>query len=1047
MNSIVTNQFTVFTLVAIIVALVVLGMFRLRLRLGLTPLYFTLGVFQPLQVLLASSVYAEILPGVIVSPGSVIMFTASIFAILLVYIREDALEARKIIYGIMLANLIMSLLMIIFGWQLQLKDTLNFLNLSPGLFTQNARVAIAGTVALFADVLLIIFVYEALWRWVTKRHFLCIYLTMALILVFDTLLFATGAFLGQPNYTAILISGVIGKLIMAVPFALVMTLYLYYGEHTKRDPQSFVDIFDTLSYRQKFELARQQRINAQKGLQISEDRFRQLFEHSPVPLWEEDFSELSAYLEKIKQKGISDFRAYFHDNPTELQTCARKIIIKNINQETLRMHKAKNKEELLGNLDKIFTEKSYDTFIEEVIALAEGQLEFETEGEVQTLDGEVRQVSLKLHVQKDSQTALLATMDITERMRAEEMQRNSNTRLMTAMDSIDALIYIADMQTYELLFVNKQGREVWGDVEGQLCWKAIQKDQDGPCAFCTNNKLLDQHGIPAGAYQWEFQNTINNRWYDCRDVAIPWADGHLVRMEIATDITEQKRIREHIIEEKNKLEAVLAALNDGLTVQDTNFTILYQNDVQREKQGDHVGEFCYQAYQNRVDICPGCLLVKCFADGNVHRRETSAITDKGIIHMEVSASPIKDASGNIVAAVETVRDITDKKKLESQLIQTQKMESIGQLAGGVAHDFNNMLSVILGYAELAMDRTAPGDQLHNDLREISNAARRSADITRQLLAFARKQTISPRVLDLNETIEGMLKMLRRLIGEDIDLSWQPGSGLVPVFMDQSQLDQVLANLCVNARDAISGVGELTIETENVYLDENYCADRPDFTPGDFVMLAVSDNGCGMDKKLVNKIFEPFFTTKDVGEGTGLGLSTVYGIVKQNNGFINVYSEPGKGTTFKIYLPRHQGELPHPAELDDTEIPQSRGETVLIVEDEASILQLARRILVRLGYKVLDANTPGQALVLAEKHRGEIHLLITDVVMPEMNGRELAGKLHRLHPDLKVLFMSGYTANVIAHHGILDEEVNFIPKPFSNRSMAVKVRETLDGEKR
>ena len=262
-------------------------------------------------------------------------------------------------------------------------------------------------------------------------------------------------------------------------------------------------------------------------------------------------------------------------------------------------------------------------------------------------------------------------------------------------------------------------------------------------------------------------------------------------------------------------------------------------------------------------------------------------------------------------------------------------------------------------------------------------------------------------------------------------------------MDPSQLDQVLANLCVNARDAIAGVGKVTIGTGNVIFDEAYCDDHIGFVPGEFVLLAVSDNGCGMDKATFDNLFEPFFTTKVVGKGTGLGLSTVYGIVKQNKGFINVYSEPGKGTTFKIYLPRHEGKGGLIKAQDVTDTPKSKGETILIVEDEASVLKLAKRILERLGYRVLDAATPGKAVTLAEEHAGHIHLLITDVVMPEMNGRDLAGNLKTLYPDLKVLFMSGYTANVIAHQGILDEGVHFVQKPFSNRDLAVKVREALE----
>lgn len=385
----------------------------------------------------------------------------------------------------------------------------------------------------------------------------------------------------------------------------------------------------------------------------------------------------------------------------------------------------------------------------------------------------------------------------------------------------------------------------------------------------------------------------------------------------------------------------------------------------------------------------------------------------------------------------------ERERLETQLRQAQKMEAVGRLAGGVAHDYNNMLNVILGYTELALERIKPTDPLYGDLKEVWNAADRSAEITRQLLAFARKQTVNPRVLSLNDTVDNMLKMLRRLIGEDIDLVWLPGSGLWPVNMDRSQLDQILANLCVNARDAINNVGKVTIETGNISFDETYCAIHHGFYPGDFVMLAVSDDGRGMEKETLERIFEPFFTTKGVSRGTGLGLSTVYGIVKQNGGFINVYSEPDKGTTFKVYLKRHTGEVEEPADEKVLENPEGRGETLLLVEDEKSILELGKKMLIGLGYNVITTTSPRKAIRLAREHVGEIHLLLTDVIMPEMNGRELAEHLRPMHPEIKVLFMSGYTSNVIAHHGVLEKGVHFVPKPFSLQELAVKVRETLE----
>jgi PAS domain S-box-containing protein len=384
----------------------------------------------------------------------------------------------------------------------------------------------------------------------------------------------------------------------------------------------------------------------------------------------------------------------------------------------------------------------------------------------------------------------------------------------------------------------------------------------------------------------------------------------------------------------------------------------------------------------------------------------------------------------------------DRDKLQAELSQAQKMESVGRLAGGVAHDFNNMLTVIQGNAAMVLEDLPPDSPYRENLAEIEKCAKRSADLTRQLLAFARKQTVSPKVLDLNETLESMLKMLRRLIGEDIDLVWHPSTGLWPIKADPSQIDQVLANLCVNARDAIGGVGKITIQTENVTIDQAYCDTRVGIEPGEYVALALSDDGCGMDKEVLAHLFEPFFTTKEMGKGTGLGLATVYGIVKQNQGFMDVQSEPGRGTTFKVHVPRHAEKTPK-IHKEGPVASAARGhETILLVEDEPLILKIGSRVLESLGYTVLTASTPGEAVRLAREHAGEIHLLVTDVIMPEMNGRDLAKNLLSLYPGLKRLFMSGYTADVIAHHGVLEEGIHFLQKPFTREVLAEKVRQAL-----
>jgi CheY-like chemotaxis protein len=342
-----------------------------------------------------------------------------------------------------------------------------------------------------------------------------------------------------------------------------------------------------------------------------------------------------------------------------------------------------------------------------------------------------------------------------------------------------------------------------------------------------------------------------------------------------------------------------------------------------------------------------------------------------------------------------------------------------------------------------MGQVDPAQPLHDDLQEIKKAAERSADLTRQLLAFARKQVVCPKVINLNDAVSGLLNMLGRLIGENIGLAWLPGHGLWHVKMDPSQLDQILANLVVNARDAITGAGNICIETANMMADEMFCAQYPELAPGAYVVLSVSDNGCGMDKATLAQVFEPFFTTKDVGKGTGLGLATVYGIVKQNNGSISAVSELGKGTTFTIYMPRHvASRVDGPPEAVVTK-PRGGHETVLLVEDEKPLLNLGKSMLERQGYSVLIAQTPSQAIRMAANH--SISLLVTDVVMPEMNGHELANRIHSINPRIKCLFMSGYSLNIIENAGVRNDGAFFIQKPFSAHLLAEKIREALDSK--
>lgn len=401
-----------------------------------------------------------------------------------------------------------------------------------------------------------------------------------------------------------------------------------------------------------------------------------------------------------------------------------------------------------------------------------------------------------------------------------------------------------------------------------------------------------------------------------------------------------------------------------------------------------------------------------------------------------------------------IYDITEQKRLEEQYRQAQKMESVGRLAGGIAHDFNNVLGAVVGYAELAMDKVEKTDPVYADLEEIGRAAKRSAGIVRQLLAFARKQHGLPEVVNLNETVSSMVKMLSLTVGEDVTLLWVPEQQLWPIYIDPSQMEQVITNLCINASDAIhaccerGGTGTIRVETRLASFDADFCDEHPDFLPGDFVLLSVEDDGCGMEKWVREQIYDPFFTTKPEGEGTGLGLSMVYGIVKQAKGFLRVYSEPGKGSTFRIYFPRYVGQVAKRADFgaasDTPAVPATAGEQklVLLVDDDLMMREVVEMQLQKLGYQVLAADTPIEAIRLASEHRKEIVLLVSDVVMPGMNGRDLSRKVREICPDIRVLFMSGYTADEVVRRDVLDAGVNFIQKPFSRKDLSDKVQRIL-----
>jgi PAS domain S-box-containing protein len=661
--------------------------------------------------------------------------------------------------------------------------------------------------------------------------------------------------------------------------------------------------------------------------------------------------------------------------------------------------------------------------------------------------------------------------DITQRQQAEEALRQEQQFVESLLDSLPGIFYLYTYPEHRLVRWNKQHEAFLGFTAAEM------KDRSA----------MDWHLPAAREAVLKATEEVMAKGYAAVESALVAKDGHLVPffltgvrfeacgrlyyMGTGTDITERKRAEEQvqrllaeshqahrallgILEDETRAKAGLKRLATAIeqageivVIADPAGIIQYVNPafeaVTGYSRAEAVGQSMRILKSGKQDEAFYRELWATIASGRVwqgrfvNRRKSGALYTE-----EATISPVHDAAGRIVNYVAVKRDITEHLRVTVQLQQAQKMEAVGRLAGGVAHDFNNLLTGIMNYIELCRDALSPTHPVRSYLDEIASDARRSADLTRQVLAFARRQIVAPKVLDLNDAVAGMLKLLRRLIGEDIDMAWLPGADLWPVLLDPGQFDQILANLCVNARDAVAGVGKVSIATANATLDAGWCAQDPAAVPGDYVRLTVSDDGCGMDRDTVEHIFEPFFTTKESGKGTGLGLATVYGIVEQNRGHIQVRSEPGAGTTFDIYLPRSAEAV---VEAAPAELPEARPrghETILVVEDEPSVRVTTRRFLELLGYTVLVAGAPLDALSLAAAHPGPIGLLITDVVMPGMSGPDLARTLAEQRPGTKCLFMSGYSATVIVPRGAPDEGVQFLAKPFSRDALARKVREVL-----
>ncbi|MBN1424080.1 PAS domain S-box protein [Candidatus Fermentibacteria bacterium] len=749
------------------------------------------------------------------------------------------------------------------------------------------------------------------------------------------------------------------------------------------------------------------------------------------------------------------------DTAQESIVVAQDGLLKFVNPVTLGLLEGHSEQELI---DRPFTEFIHPDDRSMVVAnyrrrIAGEPVQSRYAFRLATRDGSIKwvEISAALIEWQGRPATLNFLTDVTERKRAEEERQSAREFLDRIINAIADPVFVKDDQR-RFVLVNDALCAIVGRPREALL------GEDGDDMFPEDQvavfRKMDAGVLDTGNENVNEESLSNLSSGEVRTIVTRktrYIDpaGRRFLVGVIRDFTERTRVEAALRESEGRYRSLVELAPDAIYTIAPDGTISSLNQAFEKITGWSCEEWLGRPFVGLVhpDDLPGAVQsFECSLRGEFPPPYEMRIRLKtgGYVVAEFTSCPLVE-DGRVIGELGMARDITNRKRaeeerdrLQAQLLQAQKMESVGRLAGGVAHDFNNQLQVIFGYTTFAQKHVDPHEPLYADLEEIRKAAQRSADLTRQLLAFARKQTIAPEVLDLNVTIESILKMLRRLIGEAIDLAWLPGKNLWPIKVDPAQIDQILANLCVNARDAIGGVGKITIETRTARFDEVTSAGHVGCVPGEYVMLGVSDDGRGMDKETLDRVFEPFFTTKGAGEGTGLGLAMVHGIVTQNKGFISVQSEPGEGTTFWIYLPRHEGEAVDVLKEPVEETPRGQGETVLVVEDEVSILRLARRMLEGLGYVVLTAGTPGDATRLAEEHTGEIHLLMTDVVMPQMTGKDLAERIMGTRPGLRCLYMSGYTADVIAPFGVLEDGVRFMQKPFTLEDLARKVREALEG---
>jgi PAS domain S-box-containing protein len=800
-----------------------------------------------------------------------------------------------------------------------------------------------------------------------------------------------------------------------------------------------------------------------------EQRYRHIFRYSEVAMWEENIHGLRQALGSLRAGGVADIPAYLEANPEFLEKAAQLIEIVDVNEAALRLYEL-TRERVLGPLGRLVDLRkatSAASLRDVIAAVAEGRTQFGQEWSTRSASGRPLFLEIRLHIPGEEDpypNVLVSIIDVTGRTETERALRASEERYRTLFNSINDAAFLHELgpdgRPGSFLEVNDTACRMLGYTRPELRAarpQDIETPESWAAAPWALRALTDtMHAVWEGIYVRKDGSTfaveISNH--------LLGFEGKRTVLSTVRDITSRKSLERSLDRERALLATLINHLPDHVYLKDTESRFVLANRaiavfMDAGDAAGLTGRTDHDFYTPEV------------AD-SFRRDERSVLARRmGLYdkeeHIQPPAGPARwflttkiplvDAAGAVTGLVGIGRDITDAKETqealrrsEEQLAQAQKMEAVGRLAGGVAHDFNNLLTVIRGYANLIGDGKGSSPPIEDCVREIVWAADRAADLTTRLLAFSRKQVARPRVLDLGEAVRSVGKMLPRMIGEDVHLvlATEPETG--NVMADAGQIEQVILNLAINARDAMPGGGRLTIETANRTLGEADIQHHPEAPPGEYVILAVRDTGTGMSRQVLARLYEPFFTTKDVGKGTGLGLATVYGIVRQSQGHIDCRSEPGHGTVFTIYLPRVQGrDVPRDAAAV-TDVPGG-AETILLVEDEPAVRRLTRSILDRAGYTVLEASGGEEALARVSAGSRGIDLLVTDVVMPGMGGPELARRARTVRPDLPILCMSGYSSDVQALRGEAALETDFLPKPFSADNLLARVREILDRSNR